>query len=57
MRDINALAEQMGAGDGDEPYIRAHHTCQQGGLCAPCQEHEDRLLDIEARERAKERAR
>jgi hypothetical protein len=27
--------------------IRAHHTCADGGLCQPCAEWDERLLEIE----------
>jgi hypothetical protein len=37
--------------------IRTHHTCEGGGLCAPCQEWDERLLEIERAERAKDRTR
>jgi hypothetical protein len=37
--------------------IRAHHTCADNGLCAACQAWDERLLEIEARERAKDRTR
>jgi hypothetical protein len=37
--------------------IAAHHSCEANGLCAPCQEWDERLLEIEARERAKDRTR
>jgi hypothetical protein len=37
--------------------IAAHHTCEGGGLCAPCQEWDERLIEIERAERARERTR
>ncbi len=41
----------------DEPAIAAHHTSETGGSCLPCAEWDARLLEIEAKERAKERTR
>ncbi len=37
--------------------VNALHTCADGGPCLPCAEWDARLLEIEARERAKERTR
>lgn len=61
MTHSNNLAEQMGVGSADDdrhdPYIAAHHTCTDGGPCLPCAAWDERLIEIEARERARGRTR
>lgn len=37
--------------------IRAHHSCEAGGLCQPCAEWDERLIEIERAECAKDRTR
>jgi predicted outer membrane protein len=37
--------------------IGANHTCRDGAPCLACAEYEAELIEIEARERARERTR
>lgn len=40
-----------------EPAIAANHTCEDGGDCLPCASYDAQLIEIERRERIKERCR
>jgi hypothetical protein len=64
LRDAaTACREAVGGATGPlphpapEPHIAANHSCQDGGLCAACQEHDTQLIEIERQERAKGRTR